>query len=24
MIKLNSKEAQQKDVLGGISHLNIV
>jgi len=24
MIKLNSKEAKQKDVLGGISHLNIV
>jgi twitching motility protein PilU len=24
MIKLNSKEAQEKDVLGGISHLNIV
>jgi twitching motility protein PilU len=24
MIKLNSKEAKEKDVLGGISHLNIV
>jgi len=24
MIKLNSQEAKQKDVLGGISHLNIV
>ncbi|HEV7802621.1 MAG TPA: type IV pili twitching motility protein PilT, partial [Burkholderiales bacterium] len=24
MIKLNSQEAKKKDVLGGISHLNIV